>query len=101
MKLPGAELLPVAQVRRRLTALNGWIVQPDGRAISKSFQFEDFVRAFGFMSRVALLAERADHHPEWSNVYSRVDVVLTTHEVDGVSERDLALATEIEACSRI
>jgi 4a-hydroxytetrahydrobiopterin dehydratase len=73
--------------------LSGWAPAPGGRdAIAKTFTFKDFNSAFGFMSRVALWAEKADHHPEWLNVYNRVDVTLTTHDVAGVSEKDVALA---------
>lgn len=61
-------------------------------AIQRSFKFSDFNAAFGFMSRVALMAEKFDHHPEWFNVYSRVDVTLTTHDCSGLSERDIKLA---------
>ena len=64
-------------------------------ALCREFVFENFVQAFGFMSRVALLAEAADHHPEWSNVYSRVEIYLTTHDADGISERDFQLANRI------
>ena len=75
-----------------LASLDGW-TRTEGRdAIAKTFRFRDFNAAFGFMSRVALAAERLDHHPEWSNVYSRVDVVLTTHDSGGVTELDLLLA---------
>jgi 4a-hydroxytetrahydrobiopterin dehydratase len=98
-QIPVSEAFPPDEVRRRLAALDGWVARPDGKAIFKSFQFEDFVRAFGFMSRVALLAERAGHHPEWFNVYGRVDIGLTTHDVGGVSARDFALAAEIETCA--
>lgn len=83
-----AELLP---------ALAGWQHDAARDAISKRFTFDDFVGAFGFMSRVALLAEKADHHPEWSNVWNRVDIVLTTHDADGLSVRDVALAKAIDA----
>ena len=98
-QIPVLQALSPDEVRRRLAALDGWIARPDGKAISKAYQFGDFVQAFGFMSRVALLAERAGHHPEWFNVYGRVDIGLTTHDVGGVSERDFALAAEIEACA--
>lgn len=80
-----------------LAELPGWTLVRDGRAIERIFAFADFIGAFGFMSRVALLAERANHHPEWSNVYGRVQICLTTHDADGLSDRDLKLAAEIDA----
>jgi 4a-hydroxytetrahydrobiopterin dehydratase len=80
-----------------LPTVPGWRLADDASGISRSFRFKDFVTAFGFMSRVALLAERADHHPEWSNVYGRVDIRLTTHDANGLSVRDIALAREIDA----
>jgi 4a-hydroxytetrahydrobiopterin dehydratase len=73
-------------------SLSGWSVDKDRDAIVKTFRFKDFNAAFGFMSRVALLAEKLDHHPEWSNVYNRVEVLLTTHDADGVTEKDLKMA---------
>lgn len=66
-------------------------------ALVRDFRFTDFVAAFGFMTRVALLAEKAGHHPEWSNVYNRVSIALRTHDDDGVSEKDVALAKAIDA----
>lgn len=72
--------------------LSGWSATPGRDAIAKSFRFADFNTAFGFMTRVALLADKMDHHPEWSNVYNKVDVVLTTHDAGGVTEKDVALA---------
>ena len=70
----------------------------EGRdAISRRFRFRDFSEAWGFMARVALLAEKQDHHPEWSNVWNRVDIVLTTHDAKGLSQRDVALARAIDA----
>ncbi len=63
--------------------------------MKRSFRFRNFVEAFGFMTKVALLAEQADHHPEWFNVYNRVDILLTTHDADGLSARDVALAKAI------
>ena len=74
---------------------DGWA--RDGDAIARSFRFRDFAEAWGFMSRVALLAERHDHHPDWRNAWNRVDVRLTTHDAGGVTERDLALARAIDA----
>lgn len=77
-----------------LAQLNGWAKVAGGRdAIQKTYRFKDFNAAFGFMTRVALMAEKLDHHPEWFNVYNRVEVVLATHDVDGVSELDVRLAT--------
>lgn len=75
-----------------LATLPGWSATPGRDAITKSFRFADFNAAFGFMARVALVAEKMDHHPEWSNVYNKVDVVLTTHDAGGVTEKDVALA---------
>lgn len=72
--------------------LSGWSATPGRDAIAKSFRFADFNTAFGFMTRVALLADKMDHHPEWSNVYNKVDVVLTTHDAGGVTEKDVVLA---------
>lgn len=79
-----------------LAALPGWAACADRDAIAKSFRFKDFSRAFGFMSRVALAAERMDHHPEWFNVWNRVDVTLTTHDAGGVTQKDILLARAIE-----
>jgi 4a-hydroxytetrahydrobiopterin dehydratase len=80
-----------------LPALSQWQYDPTRDAISRRFTFADFVAAFGFMSRVALLAEKADHHPEWSNVWNRVDILLTTHDAAGLSRRDIDLAHAIDA----
>lgn len=78
-------------------SLNGWRVSDGDRpAIERSLRFADFNAAFGFMARIALAAEKADHHPEWSNVWNRVDVLLTTHDAGGVTERDRALAQTID-----
>lgn len=75
-----------------LKSLPGWAAVEDRDAIRRSFRFADFNAAFGFMSRAALMAEKLDHHPEWFNVYSRVDVTLATHDADGVTELDVKLA---------
>ena len=75
-----------------LQRLDGWRAAEGRDAIRNEYKFKDFNAAFGFMSRVALYAERNDHHPEWFNVYNRVDVTLTTHDAGGVSNKDVALA---------
>ena len=77
--------------------LDGWEFDRDGDAIRKVFKFADFSEAWGFMNRVALIAESADHHPEWFNVYNKVDITLTTHDAGGLSERDVTMAKAIEA----
>ncbi|MEL6373807.1 MAG: 4a-hydroxytetrahydrobiopterin dehydratase [Pseudomonadota bacterium] len=75
----------------------GWTRREDGLAITKTFKFDDFNAAFGFMARAALMAEKMDHHPEWFNVYNRVEVTLTTHDAGGVSDLDLKLAKAMDA----
>jgi 4a-hydroxytetrahydrobiopterin dehydratase len=80
-----------------ITRLEGWKEAPGRDAISKSFRFRDFSAAFGFMARVALKAEQMDHHPEWFNVYNRVDVALTTHDAGGVTEKDIDLASFMDS----
>jgi len=80
-----------------LAALTAWTYDPDRDAIGRRFIFADFNQAFGFMTRVALLAEKADHHPEWSNVWNRVDIILTTHDAGGLSKRDVGMAGKIDA----
>lgn len=77
--------------------LPGWAPVHGRDALARSFNFRDFTEAFAFMTRVALLAERMDHHPEWRNVFNRVDIVLTTHDAGGLSRRDVALARAIDA----
>ena len=77
-----------------LARLDGWAKVEGGRdAIQKTFRFKDFNEAFGFMTRVAIKADQLDHHPEWFNVYNRVEVLLATHDADGVSELDVTLAS--------
>ena len=75
-----------------VASLKGWAEVPGRDAISRSYRFADFNAAFGFMTRVALKADRMDHHPEWFNVYSKVDVTLSTHDASGVTEKDIELA---------
>jgi len=81
-----------------LTKLQGWSEVKGRDAISRTFTFQDFNAAFGFMTRAALVAEKLDHHPEWFNVYDKVEVTLATHDAGGVTERDIALA---EAMNRL
>lgn len=80
-------------IEENLEKLADWNI--DLQKLHRHFVFENFVEAFGFMSRVALVAEAMDHHPEWSNVYNHVDIYLTTHDAGGISERDFTLATQI------
>jgi 4a-hydroxytetrahydrobiopterin dehydratase len=90
----------VGKVRAEtLATLDGWSEVEGRDAIAKSFRFEDVNDAFGFMTRIALHAERLDHHPEWFNVYNRVDITLATHDAGGVTERDIALARLIDAAA--
>ena len=86
-----------AQRDAALTRLSGWSLRSDGQAIERTFRFADFGEAFGFMARVALAAEKADHHPEWFNVWNRVEITLTTHDAGGLSARDVGLAEAIDA----
>ncbi|KJC43975.1 pterin-4-alpha-carbinolamine dehydratase [Bradyrhizobium sp. LTSPM299] len=83
-----------------LGELAGWAETPGREAITKTFVFKDFNEAFGFMSRAALIAEKRDHHPEWKNVYKTVEVVLATHDVDGLTKRDIDLAKSMNAIAR-
>lgn len=80
-----------------LRAHPDWSLAREGAAIERTFKFADFNEAFGFMTRVALLADKADHHPEWFNVYNRVEITLTTHDADGLSRRDADMAKAIDA----
>jgi 4a-hydroxytetrahydrobiopterin dehydratase len=79
-----------------LDALDEWDYDEGRDAISRTFTFDDFSEAFAFMTRVALLAEKHDHHPEWSNVWNRVDITLTTHDAGGLSHRDVTMAEAID-----
>jgi 4a-hydroxytetrahydrobiopterin dehydratase len=81
-----------------LGGLAAWTFDAARNGITKSFKFADFGEAFAFMVRVALEAEKADHHPDWSNVWNRVDILLSTHSAGGVTGKDIALARKIEAC---
>ncbi len=85
-------------IAQQITQLPDWQVV-EGK-LYRSFRFADFASAFGFMASVALLAEGMDHHPEWSNVYNRVEIYLTTHDAGGISARDFALAEQIDRIAR-
>lgn len=91
------EKLTQAERERLLPTLQGWEVDESRDGIRKIYRFADFTQAFAFMTRVALLAEKADHHPEWFNVYNRVDILLTTHDANGLSMRDVQLAQAIDS----
>src|ERR1700684_1971555 len=91
------ERLSAEARRSALKGLPGWSEAPGREAIARTFVFKDFNEAFGFMSRVALVAGKHDHPPEWRNVYKTVEVVLATHDAGGVTARDIALATAMNA----
>jgi len=91
---PTAKLSP-SEIDERLPTVPGW--ELDGDTLRRELRFDDFVGAFGFMASVALLAERRDHHPDWSNVYDRVRIALSTHDAGGLTERDFDLARAISA----
>jgi 4a-hydroxytetrahydrobiopterin dehydratase len=83
-----------------LLELQGWQKNEDATAIHRCFKFTDFNEAFGFMTRVAIKAQEMDHHPEWSNVYSKVEITLSTHEAKGLTSRDATLARFIDSISK-
>ncbi len=87
--------LTQAEREQSLAELPDWTLREDGLAITRAFKFRNFSEAFAFMTRVALAAEKLDHHPEWSNVYNRVTITLTTHDAGGLSERDIKMARAI------
>lgn len=88
--------LSASERQSAMAELPGWTETAGRPAISRKFVFQDFNAAFGFMARVALVAEKMDHHPEWSNVYRTVDVVLTTHDASGVTSKDIELAKAMD-----
>jgi 4a-hydroxytetrahydrobiopterin dehydratase len=87
-----------SEIQNRLASLPGWSIKAG--KLHRDFQFADFVAAFGFMTRVALVAEKRDHHPEWFNVYNKVSVDLTTHDEGGISDKDLDLAKAMEGLAK-
>ena len=91
-----AAKLDAAARKSALGALKGWTEVSGRDAITKKFVFKDFNQAFGFMTRVALVAEKMDHHPEWFNVYKNVEVTLSTHDAGGLTELDVKLASEMD-----
>ncbi|QQG37125.1 MAG: 4a-hydroxytetrahydrobiopterin dehydratase [Micavibrio aeruginosavorus] len=90
------EKLEAALVAVRMSGLQNWVLSEDGLAISKDFRFRNFSAAWAFMTRAALLAEKINHHPEWFNVYNRVEVRLTTHDAKGLTELDFRMAAEMD-----
>ncbi len=95
-----AERLSAEARKQALKGLNGWAEISGRDAIGRTFNFKDFNEAFGFMSRVALVAEKNDHHPEWKNVYKTVEVVLATHDSGGVTKLDIQLAKAMNGIAR-
>ena len=96
-----AERLTGAERAKALSGLAGWSELSGRDAIAKSFKFKTFSEAFGFMTRAALVAEKLDHHPEWTNVYNRVDVVLSTHSAQGLTELDVKLAQKMDHIAKM
>lgn len=96
--MPSA-LLTKAEREDALVDLEGWSLVEGRDAISSQYNFENFIEAFGFMTRCALEAEKMGHHPEWTNIYNMVQVTLSTHDVNGLTEKDIALAHTIDACA--
>lgn len=90
------EKLDAAAREAALEKLGGWSHDSDAGAIRRDFEFKDFPEAFGFMTRVALLAQAADHHPDWSNSYNKVTITLSTHSAGGLTQKDVALAAAID-----
>ncbi|MEZ5855646.1 MAG: 4a-hydroxytetrahydrobiopterin dehydratase [Hyphomicrobiaceae bacterium] len=95
-----AQRLSDDAVKAALSRLSGWTMVDGREAITRSFTFKDFNAAFGFMTRAALIAEKLDHHPEWRNVWNRVDVVLATHDAGGLTELDFKLAQSMDDLAR-
>ncbi|OSQ49035.1 4a-hydroxytetrahydrobiopterin dehydratase [Thalassospira alkalitolerans] len=88
--------LDIATIATAIAGLDGWKLAEDGLSIGKVYLFDDFNAAFGFMTRIAMQAEKMNHHPEWFNVYGKVGITLTTHDAGGVSQKDIDLAAFAE-----
>ena len=97
MEVKLAEILSAGALTSALAELPGWQIAEDRGSIRRTFVFRDFSAAFGFMARAALAAEKADHHPDWRNVYKTVEVTLSTHDAGGVTQKDIALARAMGA----
>ncbi len=97
--MPPAELLSQEAVLAKLRYMPKWKLSEDGESISQGYKFQDFTEAGSFMSRVALFAERKNHHPDWTNSYSRVTISLTTHNKKGLTDLDFYLAGKIDICA--
>lgn len=91
-----ADILDTPARDAALTGLRAWIYDAEAGAISRDFKFKDFSEAFGFIARVALAAQQADHHPDWSNSYNKVSITLSTHSAGGLTGKDIDLATTID-----
>lgn len=89
--------LSATQVEAVKSRLADWSMNAEGTKLSRSFKFKTFTQAFGFMAQVALLAEKAEHHPDWSNSYNKVEITLSTHDVGGITQKDVDLAEKISA----
>ncbi len=92
-----ADILDAAERETALNTVSAWSYDEEAGAIVRDFKFKNFVEAFAFMTQVALLAEKADHHPDWSNTYNRVSIRLSTHDAGGLTVKDIALAKAIDA----
>ena len=92
-----ADTLKPDQITSARQVLTGWTINEAEGKLTRTFKFKDFSEAFGFMARVALLAEKAGHHPDWSNSYDTVDITLSTHDAGGLTQKDVDLATKISA----
>ena len=97
--MPSYRKFSSAEIETAIARLAGWQKLENRDAIMRKFEFRDFNEAFGFMTRAALVAEKMDHHPEWFNVYKRVEVTLATHDVDGITELDIRLAKAMNELS--
>jgi 4a-hydroxytetrahydrobiopterin dehydratase len=95
-----AEKLPTTEIAKRLQELDGWILSDDALSINKTFKFGNFIEAFGFMTECAIHAEKLGHHPEWSNVYKTVEVKLTTHDANGLTDLDFSMAKKMEKAAK-